>query len=397
MARRNYRFKWPISFAHSFILLMISAAWMYTGYTYEYEQLLIKLASITKRVVFNSDEDPPKKDYLFVNLANEKELIPLEDGSGNEVITDRARLAAFFRIVKRHQHKIKFTLCDVFLQGHSVNDSVFNASLSGIKNVIFPTHFNDDGGIEPIVFNVPHAIADYSAGGGFFKFRLFQNDTLPTIPVYIYEQLTHKKIAKALGWYTEDGAPSLNAVIIDYQIRAHEVFEEAEYPVVKLSDLLVLPEDVLVTEFLKDRIIIMGDFNADIHETLYGPAPGSLILLNIYLTLKDGHNLISVWWVLGLIGAFTLLSHWILFPATQREIKEKPKWLVPLLKSAVYLSILSIISYLVCHQPVQVLVLTVYLNAVSIIIKVRQGRWTINRVKRKLNKVLPTKLNFRIR
>jgi hypothetical protein len=116
--------KWLISFVHAFILLGFTAWWMNTGFTYGDEQLLIKWSSILKRVVLQIDKDPPKKDFIFINLAYEKALIPREDGLGNEVITDRDKLAQFFQIVKKHQKEIKFTFCDVFLQGLSESDSL---------------------------------------------------------------------------------------------------------------------------------------------------------------------------------------------------------------------------------------------------------------------------------
>ena len=130
--------KWLISLGHAFVLMVLTAFWMNTDYTYGDEELLVQWSSVLKRVVFNIDEDPPKKDYLFVNLAYEKALIPLESGLGNEVITDRGKLASFFDILKRNQEQVKFTVCDVFLQGTSENDSLLEGSVKGIKKHRLP-------------------------------------------------------------------------------------------------------------------------------------------------------------------------------------------------------------------------------------------------------------------
>ncbi|MEO6150054.1 MAG: hypothetical protein ABIN95_02550 [Mucilaginibacter sp.] len=390
------RLKWLISFGHAFILLALTAFWMNTDYSYGDERLLIQWSSILKRVVFNMDEDPPKNDYLFINLAYEKALIPLDGGLGNEVVTDRAKLAQFFEIVKRHQKEVKFTVCDVFLKGVSENDSLLEANVKGIKNIVFPTHLDNEGKVEKLDINVPLGIADYHmTSGGFLKFRLFQHDSLNTIPVVLYRGIEKQKLRKAYGMYWDNNGPTFNSVIIDYQIRAHELFEQAEYPVVNLSELLILPEDVIVSDFLKNRVVLMGDFKGDVHETIFGPTPGTLILLNVYLTLKDGHNLVSIWWVLFIITGYTVFSRLMLFPESTRKKIPKINWVGPLLGSATYLSVLSVSSYILFNMPVQVLVLILYINLLRYIIRLNQAEWTRDRVKTWLMELHETYFNFK--
>jgi hypothetical protein len=387
--------KWLISIAHAFLLLLLSAFWMNSDYTYGDERMLIQWSSIFKRVVLNIDEDPPKDDYLFVNLAYEKALIPLEDGMGNEVITDRAQLARFFSILKRNRQPTRFVLCDVFLKGRSEYDSLLEASLSGLENVVFPIHRAEDGSMETLDLKVPHAIADYRmASGGFVKFRLVQSDTLKTAPVYMFERLGGHNIQSNNGIYRDNGKVSLNSVIIDYQIRGHELFEQGEYPVVNLSELLMLPEEVVVQDFLKNRVILMGDFNADVHETVFGSMPGTLILLNVYLTLKDGHHLITWYWLLFIIAGYAFFTRLMLFPEDDNARIRNIKWVGPLLGSAMYLSALSIISYLLFNIHIQVLVLTLYINLVRYVIRLRQSEKGWDQVKGWLTELRETYFNF---
>ncbi|RZL44724.1 MAG: CHASE2 domain-containing protein [Pedobacter sp.] len=389
------KIKWLISFLHSFILIAFTAIWMNTGFTYGDEQLLIKWSSILKRLVFNIDVDPPKKDFIFINLAYEKALIPREDGLGNEVITDREKLAIIFNIIKKHQKEIKFTISDVFLQGKSDQDSLLQASVNGIKNIIFPTHLANNGNIEKLDLNVPHAIADYEmASSGFMKFKLYQSDSLPTVPVFLYEKLNKHQITKSNALYFDNGKPSLNSLIIDYQIRAHELFEQKEYPVVTLSEILMLPEDIIFNEFLKNRIVVIGDFNTDVHETVYGPTPGTLILLNIYLTLKNGQHIISIWWLIFLLASYTIFSRLMLFPPPDED-ENNPSWFGPLLASATYLAVFSVISYLLFNQHLQVLIITLYINLLRFIIQMRQVEWNKTQFKKWLLELRETYFNFK--
>ncbi|WP_182921067.1 CHASE2 domain-containing protein [Pedobacter planticolens] len=389
------KFKWLISFFHAFLLLAFTAYWMGTGFTYGDEQLVIKWSSIFKRLALHIDKDPPKKDFIFINVAYDKALIPLEDGLGNEVITDREKLAQLFQVIKKHQQDIRFTICDIFLQGKSDQDSLLQNAVSGMNNIIFPTHFDKNGNIEKLDLHVPKAIADYRmANSGFLKFKLFQSDSLPTIPVLLYEKLNHRKFNYSNGIHWDNGKASHNSMIIDYQIRAHEVFEEKEYPVVTLSEILLLPEDVIFNEFLKDRIVVIGDFNADAHDTIYGSTPGTLILLNIYLTLKDGQHIVSMWWVLFLIIGYTVFSRLMLFPAPDED-ENNPSWFGPLLASASYLAIFSIVSYLLFNQHIQVLIITLYINTLRFIIQMRQVEWNKTQFKKWLLELRETYFNFK--
>ncbi|MCO4291519.1 CHASE2 domain-containing protein [Solitalea sp. MAHUQ-68] len=392
---KNWK-KWFISFGHAIVLLVLTAFWLNSDFSYGDEQLLVKWASIFKRVVFKIDEDPPKEDYLFINLAYEKALIQREDGLGKEVITDRAKLAQFFEILKRNQKSVKFTVCDVFLKGKSENDRLLQHNISGIRNVVFPTHHNDEGELEKLDLNVPCAIADYRmASGGFLKFKLFQDDTLSTVPVYLYEKTTGRKFTGLHGLYFDNGNLNLNSTIIDYQIRSHELFEQAEYPVVNLSELLMLPEEVIVNDFLKNRIVLLGDFNSDVHSTIYGSTPGTLILLNVYLTLKSGWHIITYWWVVFLVIGYTIFSRLMLFPEKDAEKVKKINWLGPFLGCATFLCVLSIVSYLIFNIHLQVLILTIYITILRYTIRLNQVEWTKDQFKEWALAIRETYFNFK--
>jgi hypothetical protein len=388
--------KWLISGLHAVILLVLTGFWINTNYSYGDERLLVQWSSILKRVALNIDQDPPKEDYLFINLAYEKALIPTEDGLGNQVITDRARLAEFFGILKRHQQEVRFTLCDVFLQGQSDHDSLFQKNIAGIRNVVFPNHHTEDGKMEKLDIQVPQAIADYKmASGGFLKFKLFQDEKLQTIPVYLYEHTTGRKIDEHGILYWEGNRPTLNSVIIDFQIRSHEVFEEGEYPVVNLSELLLLPEEVIVSDFLKNRIVLMGDFENDVHDTVMGSMPGTLILLNAYLTLLNGYHLVTWWWLIFLLVGYTMFSRLMLFPEDDDVNIKKIRWVGPLLGSITYLCILSFISYLFFNIHIQVLILTVYMALLRFIIQLRQAEWSKSQLKQWAMQLRETYFDFK--
>jgi hypothetical protein len=375
--------------------MAFSTLWLNSSFTYGDEKLLVQWSSIFKRVVLKMDEEPPKKDYLFINLAYDKALIPREEGTGKDIITDRQLLADFFQVLKKHQDSVKYTVCDVLLKGSSDADSALQASVRGLKKIVFPAQLSDSGTAEELAIQVPSAIADYEmVNGGFLKFKLFQNKTVPTLPVYMYQQISGKELKQQFGWYFQGYKPVMNSLIIDYQIRTHELMDEAEYPVINLSELMLLPEEVIANDFLKHRFIIMGDFNNDTHETIYGSTPGTLILLNVYLSLMDGQHLISFWWWIFLLVGFTFFSRRMLFPEPDPITHKYANLWIPLLRSATFLSILSIVSYLIFKQHIQVLVLTLYVNVLRFIIQLKKSDWHFSQLKSWFLEIRETYFNF---
>lgn len=386
--------KWLIGFLHAFLLLFFAIWWQSSSFTYGDERFLVKWSSIFKRVALQMDEDPPSKDFLFINLAYDKSLIPREDGTGVEVITDRKLLARFFSILQKNQSAYKYAVCDVLLKGPSENDSALRQSVAGIKNIVFPADITDSGKAELSV-PVPAASADYEiAKEGFLKFRLMQHSE-PSLPVHMYEQLDQRKIAQNWYGWADGSRPMINSIIIDYKIRPHELFTEGEYPVTSLSELLLLPEEVIVNEFLKNRIILMGDFEHDVHETVFGSTPGTLILLNVYLNLKDGRHLLNIWWLLFLVAGFTILSRLMLFAGRQENEHAGSDWWSSLLRCVTFLSVLSVASYLLFNQHIQVLVLALYFNVIRFVLQLNRSDLGWQRLKDWLLELREIFFNFK--
>ena len=74
-------------------------------------------------------------------------------------------------------------------------------------------------------------------------------------------------------------------------------FADEEENIAGIYDLEYLDEETaneLIYPLTKDRIIFIGDFeDRDIHETIYGNTPGPIILLDAFLALEYGDNLLK--------------------------------------------------------------------------------------------------------
>ena len=358
---------------HAFILLLITWFWLDSIWIRGDEKSLIKWSSVIRKSLLNRDEKPSVNDFVFIDLAWDKELIPREDGLGEQVITNRERLAKIFNVLKKYPGQYKYIICDVFFQGDSPNDSILQASFVNLKNIIVPSHMDGNELLKP-KFNVPTGLADYTTtDDSFLKYKLDSYDSLKSLPLKMYEDVTGATFQKKNLFLFSNGRPSFNSMIIDYRITNNDLSGSDEsdtsnlkYPVYPLSELLLFPDSLMFYSYLKDKYVVIGNFKEDVHSTVLGTMPGTLILLNIYLSLLNGENLVSIYWVLILLTGYFILSWMMFFPFKIIS----PKLLVKILDlrfftfitSTFYLTILSIISYIYFNVQIGILIIAVYMN-----------------------------------
>jgi len=380
------RKKWLLSFLHALFLLVLTAMWMNSPNSYGDEKVVIKWPALSIRLFSFTDKSVSKDKYLFIDLSHEKATIPSDDGTGNIAITDRKKLSDFFNIIKKNPSKVKFIFCDVLLKGQSDEDNALQQSIDGLDNLLFATQVNQKGIVEQSAFRLKQGLTDYQASDGdFIKFNLFQDKATRTLPIGMYSQLNDHQFDSYGPLHFDNGKLSLNYMIVDYKILFRQLFQTNGYHVSRLSDLLVVPADELVEKYLKGRIIIMGDFENDIHDTPFGPMPGSLIMLNTYLSLLDGKHLVSTIWIIYLLFAYTLLSKIILFHHSLSE-KRKLKRFGIFIKSGIYLVVASLISYIIFGHHLQVLFVTLYINGIAICIQLLKKPFNWQNVKKAFTK-----------
>lgn len=344
---------------------------------YDNEASIIKWSAYAKNLIIHTGKKVSPKDFLFIDLSHEKAIIEDSEDNGVEVITDRKKLADFLSIVKENQHNIKYILCDVFLKGKSKDDSLLQHSIKGVRNLIFAASQDINGKIKKVPFSLNQGITDYEMSGGqFIKLNLFQNNKTPTLPVEMYSYLTGKKFSSSYPFNLDDGRLCFNYMIVDYKIKSNELCSDCKYKMARLSGIMALPNEKLIAEMLKNKILVLGDFENDVHDTVFGSAPGSLILLNVYLSMLDGKHLVSFWWLFYLIIVYTIYSRIMLFHTSNYK-KKQISFLGPLIKSAFFLSLSSVISYLLFDHHLQVAFLTLYISVLIFIIQIykRPKHW----------------------
>ncbi|MFY7787128.1 MAG: hypothetical protein ACOVQA_04570, partial [Thermoflexibacteraceae bacterium] len=395
------------AFLNALLMTAFTFIWLASPFWSGDEIHLIQYTSAFKRLLFTK-EMPPTDRFVFVDIAWEKELIDKIDNDfpiGKQSIVSRQSLYAFFRELDENNVKPSFIICDVsFVEASDKGtDSLLCDVLQKFPNLLIAAEKGDDSVIIPICKNVPYGITHYETieETKFIKFPLVV-DSILSLPLKMYMQLYRKNYAQGRFFNYLDGKPMISNPIIDLRIRnynlkkgeslqadstnninlANDPNNNVQYHKMYISDALATFESVVdatdIQKLFNNKIIVIGDFeDRDIKETIYGMTPGALILLNVFLSVEAGDNIISIWFMIFLIVGYWLISlKWfiktdIVESFLTRFFRTKSNFLFGLVSYLGLLVLMSVISYYLFSIHLTILVLALYLNLVGNVISRR--------------------------
>lgn len=388
-----------ISILHSFFLLVLGYVWLGMAYTFGDEAFLIKWTSLIKKEILNIDPKPSPKEILFINTSQSKVEIeihndPLSVKPKKIQITDREQLSKLLALMAPYKNEIKLIVLDLLFDLPADNDSLLQLQFNQLGNkVIGASHMPDKETLLKPVFDVPFALATYrSAAGMYFKYPVMYKGQ-KTLPTVIYEKISGHKIIKK-GLFFRDGKKfSLKAPITDFKVRMNDFklgnnLLESNFALHHLETLteigpVMTPNDL--RELFAGKMIIIGDFDNDIHKTAFGFMPGLLIIFNAYLTLSNQDNIINLGWLLLMIVGFTWISYRTLTGRGFNLLhllknKFKSGWIHFILDSLdelFFLSILTILSYLFFNIHINILVLFIYLKLIEFAVDIIKNKYNL--------------------
>jgi len=267
-------------------------------------------------------------DVTYVNFGKDKTLVPVvdeyNDTIGNDVITDREKLLEFLELANKS--KYKYIFLDVrFEKGYETPyDSALFSLIKTMPRLIIATH-RGDGGYEIIDSTLldKSAYADYRGTffSGFTRYEFLQ-DGSRSVALQMYHDLDGKDIHKGrFGFTTSKGWPCYNLkyIPLPYYLCTGKseasddsitFIEEMRY---KNVGHMVLNRDYYTEEnvfdfLLNDKIVVVGDFDDDLHGTYVGEVPGPVLSLAAYKYLKKGLHKLSWWYVTLLLLIYFLIS-----------------------------------------------------------------------------------------
>jgi hypothetical protein len=321
---------------------------------------------------------------LFVNTAGSK--IPVFTSADAlslkpavELITDRKKLAQFMDLLIPFKENIELIVTDVVFDMPADGDSILKDKFSRLDDkVLAVSYMSENDSIVIPLFPVPYALSTYrSSSEMFFKYPVAYKGN-KTVPTVMYEKYTGSSIEKKGPFFWDQGQLILKAPITNFRItlddfRLGSDLDETNYSVHHLETLVNMGQfmDSLDLEKMyAGKMILIGDFSTDIHETVTGPMPGVLVLYNAFLTLVYGDNILNFGWVLLMITGFTWITHRILsgkglYLLEGIKRKFRSGWIhfmIDSIDEILYLAILTLLSYFLFNIHISILILFVYLK-----------------------------------
>lgn len=168
----------------------------------------------------------------------------------------------------------------------------------------------------------------------FVKYAYLQNGK-KSLPLKMYEDLTNRTIT--------DGILARSSVFLTYDYT--EIFKKHRLEEKGFIDMIT--EDSCA----KNKYVLIGDLEEDIHTTYIGELPGIIINFNAYLTLIAGHHIIKGWMIFMLFSAFFLLVF-------QTLTQSKFTWLFMWIGYPVYLTLICFVVFYYFNEVYDILIAT---------------------------------------
>lgn len=362
-------------------MLFITIYWLSLPHTYADETMFIKWTSLLKKKALHIDPKPSPDDVLFIDISQSKTTVEQLGIFGEpsayhrRVIVDREHLAELLLLMEPYKEEIQHIFLNILFEHPSSVDTFFLEQVKPLESKLLVASRVDTGKYTPPIFDLPHALATYQASGGtILKSSLVFQDTLKTVGLALLERIDKVNFKRNGIVNLINKQLALPTFIIDYKVRPFDFkvssnLEEKNFTVHQLGDILELSlmmEEEDIAAYFKNKLIIVGDFEANKQVTVFGQMSGPLVLYNTYLTLKNEEYKVSLPWLI-----FLLIGFWILSYMVFAEVKinwpflseDSPySWLKDTINESFILMAITVLSYFLFNIHINILVLLVYLK-----------------------------------
>ena len=331
---------------------------------------LIFTEYLTDRYAHSEDID----SVLYVNVAYDKELVSLYDDFGDTLgtasVTNRATLLRFLQVAEEAGYR--YMVLDVrFEPGmYTPADSALWTLMGRLPRFAYSAH-SQSGDAAANLAGHNAAFADYSATmtTGFTRWQFFRSEG-ESIPLKMAGELNGVEINNHGLWYSDRGHICRNALFIPLPsdlLLSEYPDGRVRYPNLG-SQILRFKSEEEIAEMMHDKIVIIGDFGADTHETYIGPVPGPVLIYESYRQLAAGHHRLNPLFYLLIFAFFSLMSWCVLRPGSLlgriKWLEKHPilRFIISFISWNVTLKMLNIVCYLTLAENFITLIPSLFLT-----------------------------------
>lgn len=250
------------------------------------------------------------------------------DTCGHVAVTNRHTLAKFLDIAKKSDYRYIFLDIRFDSLASSPEDSLLISRIIDLPHIVFSRHRDESDGIKTPELLEKGAYADFRTirSQGFSRYEFIQ-DGHKSVALKMYEDIDGKGIHSTWwgGYADNDGAICRNLQFVPFPKKIlleedNDNLDAIMYPLLGAQHLAIHSEDELI-RMLHNKVILIGDFNNDTHDTYIGEVSGPLLSYYAWRVLERGNHKVNLWLQFFLFVLYTLVIYIILLPSHKIIIK----------------------------------------------------------------------------
>ncbi len=329
-----------------------------------------------------------RDDAIFLNVAYDKQIASYEYDCGGLIgdvaITNRETLLRFLQIAESTNNYKCICLDINFEEGISTDiDSALFATINRMRNIYFSKH-SDMVSIGENLSNKA-AINDFYTtivNTNFTRYPFIQNgeESLP-VKIFSVTSKDYYPIHKHGLLYTSNGRLCQNSPFVRISedfLAGHGSNGDVNYYDLGPNVLKFWEEDDWEIE-LKDKIVFVGDFNNDKHDTYCGMQPGSYLIYLAYKELMTGKQYVAWWFMLVSFCIYFTISIFILnnkvfwdyISLVKKITNPVIQFFINMLGYSTLLIATTIILYIVFKSTFNVFFASIVFSSITSIVKFR--------------------------
>ena len=251
---------------------------------------------------------------LFINVSYDKQLAEHRDDIGEALgrtdVTDRAKLLELLQLAKETD-TYKYLVLDVrFEEGNyqECDDALFR-QIRDMDRIVVATHKDI---ITPAGFpKEKSALADYYSTITATNFERFEyvHSGMPSVPLYAYNELTGNDIRMTACFATCAGRLCQKSVFLKFpSVHFDKVKANGDQRYYEMGHEILSDLRGEFADMAEDKVVVIGNFVEDLHDTYIGMKPGPYILYKALRALERGDHFVNWWYLLLFACVYFFIS-----------------------------------------------------------------------------------------
>lgn len=353
--------------------------------------------------ILGSNSDNIPDSICLINVAYDKALVDYEakcfsskndtsrQFAGQITTTDRRKLLQFLTFADSLKN-YKYILLDVRfeddIKSDSTTDSLFNL-IKKMDKVVYAVHINTE--------TAQNAPLDKSAYGDYYttflvsdivKYPIIQQDSSLikySIPTKIYCDLYGHRLSYFGLFAFDNGSLCKSSIYPTFPVKLTSWMVKSDNSVLPTPQYYNLGADLLdsydpalvISPLIENKIVVIGDFNEDLHDAFIGQQPGAIVNLNAYVALCSGKHIIK-WIEIFLTFTVFFLISWLILrqrqllhyiPILRRSRSSFVKFVVTFIGFSVILTLYAILIYFIFDSVFSVVYPSLYFTIFELCVK----------------------------